>query len=238
MSELRIVLIEPEFSGNLGSVARAIGNMGCRDLRLVNPKAEIGHNDARAMSVATYPILEQAQITDSVEQAVGDCRWVVGFTRRSGRHRRQFLPIEELAETTHQHLASGHHVALVFGPEKRGFTTREADTCQHLVQIPSSDEFPSLNLAAAVMVALYEIQRTKIAVEPVFEEKEASIDELEGMYNHLDELYNAVDYADAQNSDRITRILRRLFNRTRPTSQEVRIIRGLCRNVLNALKNN
>jgi TrmH family RNA methyltransferase len=233
---LRIVLIEPEFSGNLGSVARAMGNMGFEDLVLVSPTADIDDRDARMMAVATYPILRKARIVDTLVNAIGDCHWVAGFTRRAGRHRREFLPITELAETTHRHFVSDHNVAFVFGPEKRGFTTEEAATCQHLVQIPTSEEHASLNLAAAVMVALYELNRAHIEVETPYPHKEASIDEIEGMYAHLDELYEAVHYFDEQNRQRIPQILRRLLNRARPTPQEVRIIRGLCRNALNAIK--
>ncbi len=229
---LRIVLIEPEFSGNLGSVARAMGNMGYEELILVSPKADTTASDAKAMAMAAYPILEKSQTVSSLEAALSGCHWSVGFTRRLGRHRCQLLSMEDLATTTHKHFKSDHGVAFVFGPEKRGFTTREADACQQLVQIPTSEQVPSLNLSAAVLVALYEISRGQIEIETSFPADEASIDELEGMYNHLDELYEAVKYFDAQNRDRIPRILRRLFNRARPTSQEVRIIRGLCRNAL------
>lgn len=233
---LRVVLIEPEYAGNLGSVARAMGNMGFDRLVLVKPKARIDHNDAKAMAMSAYPILEKATLVDSLPEAIQDCHWVAGFTRRAGRHRRQFLPMPELATTVQSHLQTGEKTAFMFGPERRGFTTREASLCQHLIQIPTSKKIPSLNLAQAVIIALYEVARAKVSDEVPFPHKAASVDKVEGMYAHLDELLEGIRYFDAQNRERIPMVLRRLFNRARPTPQEVRIIRGICRNALNAIR--
>ncbi len=233
---IRVVLIEPEFAGNIGSVARAMGNMGFKDLYMVKPKPALDDLDIKRMSVASYPIIQQAKLTDNLVDAIADCEWVIGFTRRVGSERREFIPIRDLASETQRHIHTGHKVAFVFGTEKHGFSTSDATRCQQLVQIPTSTEQPSINLAQAVLLALYEIRRAHVDGEAPFEHKAADVASMEGMYDHLDELYKEVRYFDAQNEERIPMILRRLLNRARPNPQEVRVIRGLCRNALHAIK--
>ena len=127
-------------------------------------------------------------------------------------------------------------VALVFGPESRGFTTDEANRCGHLVRIPTTADHGSLNLAQAVMVALYEIQRSDWKFKAQHPFNPATLSELEGLYGHLESLLDAIHYNDAQNPQRIPRVLRRLLGRAEPTKQEVRILRGICRNALYQLR--
>lgn len=227
-----VVLIETEQAGNLGSVARAMGNMGLSDLRLVRPKANIKHNDAKAMAMAAYPLLKKARVTQTFSEALDGCHLAMGFTRRRGRQRREFLDMKEFSSFVQKSIAEKQKIALVFGPESRGFTTEEASACQLLVRIPSSTKHPSLNLAQAVIVVAYELQREKWKFEAIQKSSPATIEDLEGMYGHLQEVLEVIRFTDAQNPTRIPRVLRRLFNRAHPTKQEVRIVRGLCRNVL------
>lgn len=237
-SKLRIVLIKTEGPRNLGSVARAMGNFGFKDLVLVNPLADREHTEAKGMAMTSYPLLAKAKQYSSLTEAVSGFHWVIGFTRRAGRQRREFMPLADFATDVHQRLESGQKVALVYGTEKSGFTTEEAATCHRLVQIPTNKQHPSMNLAMATMISLYELVRTEnheeLPIVPVL----APHQELEGMYGHLQEVLEAVHFFDAQNRGRIPAVLRRLLNRAEPTRQEVRIVRGLCRNTLNLLRKN
>ncbi len=236
-SGVRLVLIETQQPGNLGAVARAMGNMGFSELCLVQPQADRNHNDAKAMAMAAYPLLQQVRFFEKLTDALEGCHTAIGFTRRIGRQRREFLEMKELASFVQTARRQQEKVALIFGPESRGFTTEEANACQLLVRIPSTEKCPSLNLAQAVMVVCYELQRKQWQFEEMSRSGAATIEDLEGMYAHLQETLETVSFTDEQNPVRIPRVLRRFFNRARPTKQEVRVIRGLCRNVLHQLKN-
>ena len=235
-SKLRIVLIRTEGPRNLGSVARAMGNFDFKDLVLVDPMASREHAEAKEMAVANYPILQEATVTQDLPSALADCHWTVGFTRRAGRQRKQFLPFSALALEVHKRIDGNQRVAFVFGPEQSGFTTEDANTCHRLVQIPTGPKYPSINLAMSVMLSLFELVRNEPAGEMSFVPIPAPHQEIEAMHGHIQEVLEAVRFFDAQNRARVPSILRRLLNRAEPTRQEVRIVRGLCRNVLNRLK--
>jgi len=235
-SKLRIVLIETEGAMNLGSVARVMGNFAFRDLALVRPKASTSAEAAKQMSIATYPLLAKATICQTLPEALQGCHWSLGLTRRSGRNRRKVVAFDQVtAEVTRRH-AAGQRVALIFGPERTGLSTDDANSCQSLVQIPTSRAHPSMNLAMAVGVTLYELSRDSSQSLAPIEIEPAPYEEVEAMHGHLDELLKEVHFFDQQNRARIPAILRRLFNRAEPTKQEVRIVRGMCRNALNRLR--
>jgi tRNA/rRNA methyltransferase len=233
---LHVVLIEPEYAGNLGSVMRAMANMGTKNLTLVNPKADRTEGMAKAMSVAAYPLLLEAKIVASLPDALEDSHWSLGLTRRSGRHRREFLAMDQFSPLVHERLQNNEIVSLVFGPESRGFTTKEGNIVHHLVSIPTTEDYPSLNLAQAVIVTLYELVRDVKSSKERKKHIPAKMSDLEGMYDHLTELAQTINYWDHQNPDHIPRNLRSLFNRAQPTGQEIRMIRGICRNALYKIK--
>lgn len=233
---IRVVLVEPEFHGNLGSVARAMGNMGFSELVLVNPMASRDHSEAQAMAVSASAILNQATVVPDLETAIANCQQVYGFTRRTGKQRQQFTLMKDFATDVWQRHQSQQKIALVFGTEQTGFTTEQADLCQQLVAIPTTKKFGSLNLAQAVMVVLYELTRSLGVEQEERHHRPASHAELEGLYRHLAKLMETIQYIDPNNPARVPRILRRVINRAEPNSQEVKIVRGVCRNIFNYLK--
>ena len=226
---IRIVLLRPQGMLNVGSVARAMKNMGLTQLTLVEPFDSPLHPDARIMAVRANDILENALIVQHLSQAVADCTWVVGTTRRTGRAREGVIDIRQMAvELTG--LVPQNNVAIVFGPETTGLSNRDLDVCQRLVYIPADEEFGSLNLAQAVMVVCYEIfvayQEGKEYTETY---RLATGKELEGMYEHMEEMLLRIGFLDANNPKRIMAVLRRIFGRAGLNSREVKIIRGMCR---------
>jgi tRNA/rRNA methyltransferase len=63
--KVRVVLVEPEHEGNVGSIARLMKNFGLSKLWLVNPKVEIG-NDAYSLAVHAGEILKEASIVEEL----------------------------------------------------------------------------------------------------------------------------------------------------------------------------
>ena len=230
MQNMRIVLVRPQGMMNIGSVARAMKNFGITELALVNPVASPTHPDARVMAVRAHDILEGAVIFPRLTDAIADCTWVIGTTRRRGKGREGVIDPRQMASEIADR-ALQNRVAVVFGPEDRGLTNRDLDLCQCLVTIPSHEEYGSLNLAQAVMVICYEIYLATHHQEGVAPRmrRMATSEELEGMYFHMEEALLRIGFLDENNPKRIMAVLRRIFSRARLNPREVKILRGICR---------
>jgi tRNA/rRNA methyltransferase len=229
MENIRIVLVRPQGMMNIGSVARAMKNVGITELALVNPAASPSHPDARVMAVRSHDILERAVVFSRLTDAIADCPWVIGTTRRRGKGREGIIDPRQMASEIRD-IAQQNKVAVVFGPEDRGLTNRDLDLCQRLVTIPSHEEYGSLNLAQAVMIICYEIYLASHHQEADSRTRRlATSDELEGMYYHMEEALLRIGFLDQNNPKRIMAVLRRIFSRARLNPREVKILRGICR---------
>ncbi len=149
------MLVEPQGALNIGSVARAMMNFGFSDLRLVNPQTDHLSDEARRMAVKATSLLEGAQIHPDLPSALADCHLAMGTTRRFGKYREDFLHPDQAAQEILA-LPPAQRTALVFGREDKGLHTAELDLCQRLITIPTGDLLPSMNLAQAVSLCLYE----------------------------------------------------------------------------------
>jgi len=240
-----IILVSPLFSGNLGSVARAMKNMGLKDLRLVAPKADPKDPDAQKMAAHAKEILKKAKRFPDLKKALKGFDLAVATSRRKGGQRGNWRDPRQFAVELAQ-LPKNRKVALVFGREDTGLTNEQISLCQRIVTIPSHRSFASLNLAQAVMVLAYEIfitkrtsmNRAKAVPSPLVGEgqgegshKPAKIQSLESMYEDLGKLLGEIGFLNQQNPKHLMYLLRNLFNRARPTDKEVRIFRGICRQV-------
>lgn len=227
-NNLCVVLVESQGAFNLGAVARVMMNFGFSQLRLVNPQVDPLEADARRGALSALPLLENAARFDTLGAALAGCHFAVGTTRREGKFREELVPpgpaAVEMAEKT-----AGGTVALVFGREDCGLHTAELDLCQRLLTIPTHDEFPSMNLAQAVTVCLYELDRAFSNFENVDVKPRtlASNVELEAMLQHMRRTLTEIEYLDPQNPNRILRTFRRAFARAELDEREVRILRGL-----------
>ncbi|MCV2886104.1 tRNA (cytosine(32)/uridine(32)-2'-O)-methyltransferase TrmJ [Aestuariibacter sp. AA17] len=227
LDNIKIVLVNTSHTGNIGSAARAMKTMGLSQLVLVDPvKAPDGH--ASAMAAGAGDILGNVQTVDTLEEAVKDCGLVVGTSARS---RTLPWPMLEPRECGEKFIAEvpQYPVALVFGRENSGLTNEELQLCHFHVCIPANPEYSSLNLAAAVQTLCYEIRMAflnKTRIAPVEEEYPLS-DDLERFYVHLEKTLKATQFIVPKHPGMVMTKLRRLFNRARPESQELNILRGI-----------
>ena len=156
LSRLAVVLFRPKFSENVGSAARAMANMGARELVVVAPQ-DFDLGRAQALATAKgQEILEGMRVVEDLSQALAPFETVFGATARTGGWRKGLLSPEAAAVRTVPLLASGARVAVLFGPEDKGLTNGETKVCSRLVCIPTAQAASSLNLAQAVLVILYE----------------------------------------------------------------------------------
>ena len=225
---VRIVLVGTTHPGNIGACARAMKNMGIRDLALVNPR-HFPHEEATARASGAGDVLDNARVFDTLEEAIGDCIYVAGASARSRTINWPMLEPRECAARLVQESRKGT-VAAVFGPEKSGLSNADLDHCDTLLTIPTDPEFSSLNLAMAVQVISYELRlagRDDAAPEYEPDAPLATSEELEYFYTHLEQVLTDIRFLNPDNPRTLMRRLRRLFIRARPDKNEVSILRGI-----------
>jgi len=237
LARVRLVLVETSLSGNIGAVARAMKNMGLSRLALVRPRRAPDDAEALARAAGADDLLAAATRHETLAEALSGCRLVIGSSARARSVRWPQLDPRGCAERVLAECGAGE-VALVLGRESSGLTNEELSCCHYLVRIPTAATFSSLNVAAAAQIFAYELRQSALAAlaaappappgePPQSEAPLATADEMEGFYGHLEQTLVAIGFADPQQSARLKRRLRRLFNRARPDRTELNILRGI-----------
>lgn len=228
LNNVCVILVEPQGALNIGSVCRVMMNFGFRELRLVNPRVDHLGEEARRMAVKASGLLEEAGLYPDLQAALADCHLAYGTTRRFGNYREDFLHPEDAAEELLP-VAEGQRVALVFGREDTGLHTAELSLCQRFLTIPTHEDLPSMNLAQAVSVCLYEVSRAegRRRGKKVGSRKRVTGAVLEGLYEHMRRTLLEIGYLDPQNPEHILHTFRRLFSRAGLNERDVRILHGL-----------
>ena len=227
LDNIRIVLVNTSHTGNIGSTARAMKTMGLSNLYLVDPVSE-PDGQASALAAGAGDVLANATIVSSLQEAVADCGLVVGTSARSRTHSWPMLEPRECGLKLVDEVAK-YPVALVFGRENNGLTNEELQQCHFHVCIPANPEYSSLNLAAAVQTLCYEVRMAHLSQTRVESEiPDYPLNEdLERFYTHLESTLQGTNFIVKNHPGVVMTKLRRLFNRARPESQELNILRGI-----------
>jgi tRNA/rRNA methyltransferase len=225
---IRIVLCRPSHPGNIGAAARAMKTMGLTDLRLVAPE-RFPAPEAEWMATNAGDVLGDAKVHSTLEEAIKDCVAAFAMSARGREWSPQVLDVRSAAARATE--IEGP-VAFVFGNETAGLTNDEMFACQYLVHIPASKEFSSLNLAQAVQVVAYELRMClDVAIPFSRAEKLATVEDVEGLYAHLEEAAVASGFMTP--ASRLRERWRRLFSRVPALErEEVNILRGLLKALL------
>ena len=239
---LRWVLVETSHPGNVGSAARALKTMGFRDLRLINPKIKdvAANADAIALASGAADILERSSETGSLASAVEGCSLVLGLTSRDREFGPPALGWETartlIADTT----AGGAQVALLFGPERTGLDNDHLALCTHRVWLDANPDYPSLNLAQAIMVCAYtvrEILSRHLGGRNALSSREEMADfadpaAVAAMVEHWREGLAAIGYLDPANPKKLMPRIQALFARSRLHKEEIDLLRGIAKQML------
>lgn len=225
---IRIVLCRPSHPGNIGAAARAMKTMGLTDLRLVAPE-RFPASEATWMATNAVDVLENARMHSTLLESIKDCVSAFAMSARGREWSPQVLDVRTAAIRARE---IGGPVAFVFGNETAGLTNEEMFACQNLVHIPANPEFSSLNLAQAVQVVAYELRMAvDVAIPFSRVEKAATVEDLEGLYAHLEEAAVASGFMTP--ASRLRERWRRLFSRVPALErEEVNIVRGLLKALL------
>ena len=231
LANIRIILINTFHPGNIGSAARAMKTMGLSELWLVSPQ-RFPAAEASSMAAGALDVLQSATVVETLDEAIADCSMVVGTSARNRTHSfsRPMLEAEQSASQLVE-LAQQNPVALVFGQETMGLTNTELEKCHFHTCIDASPQYPVLNVASAIQILCYEVrkaeQRLQQHPEP-FQTPEYPLNkELELFYEHLEKSLNDINFIIPQHPGLVMTRLRRLFNRARPESKELNMLRGI-----------
>ena len=231
LDNIRIVLVNTSHPGNIGGVARAMKNMGLSRLYLVEPR-QFPHEEADWRAASAGDVLQSAVVTPTLEEAIGDCQFVVGTSARERRIPWPLLDPRQCAQRMAS--ASGQQqVAVLFGREDRGLTNEELKLCNLHLHVPTAEAYSSLNLAMAVQIVCYELRM--LQAQPALPRSEddqwdtpfTSVENMERFYVHLEQTLTDIEFLDPAAPRQLMSRLRRLYSRVRLDEMELNILRGI-----------
>ncbi len=224
LNVFRVVLVEPHYGGNIGSVARLMENFGVRELYIVNPLADPFGDEAMRWAVHAKKTLESARIVGSLEDALSDCAVIAATTAKPGPKmvRRTPMTPKEFAEKFAGYWNSEDRVALVFGREPSGLTNEELDLADFTITIPTSREYPAMNLSHAVAVILYELAMSKPRSTQIYDPpRKESYDLAASIFQEF------IDVIGRQNPKETMNAFTAVLRRGAKTDKELRAIIGV-----------
>ena len=222
---ISVVLVEPRFEGNIGSVARVMKNFDFSELILVNP-CKIG-NAARMLSVHAWDVVERAHIVSSFSESISGFDVVVGCTGIVSTNCREHVRTPAVSAKGLAELLSpiSGKIGIVFGREDRGLDNNELAKCDIITSIPTSRDYQSMNLSHAVCVVLYELSNITNGEVEV-----ASSFEVDLLIEHFGKIMSESGYSRHKH-DKTMLMLKRIFGRTLLTAREVVTFRGILRQI-------
>jgi tRNA/rRNA methyltransferase len=227
LDRVRIVLVSTSHPGNIGSAARAMLTMALTRLVLVTPR-RFPDPEADALSAGATVVLERARVVGTLDEALAGTVHSIGLSARPRAFAGHVMSIRDAAGVALSRSRQGD-VALVFGGEMSGLSNEELSRCSSIATIPANAGYASLNLAAAVQVAAYELfvaaSGGDVWRAPRF--AGATHDEIEALHAHAARTLTALHFLDPRLPRRLLPRLRRLFARAGLEREEVNILRGV-----------
>jgi TrmH family RNA methyltransferase len=231
-SQLTVVLVETTDAVNVGGVVLAMANTGFLQLRLVRP---VGFDPWHVGGIAHYTqhILEATRQFESLEQAVADQHFVLGLTGRHHRAERNALPFEAAITALAEAAQAGERAAIVLGREDRGLSNTMLDACHAVTTIPTNPAYPSLNLAQATLLVLYQLFQRSGGLQQRYRPPRraappASASLLEDLFADLERALDAIQFFHSRSRPHVLRSLRVVLFRARLNAREAALLRAVC----------
>ena len=227
-----IVLVEPQLGENIGAAARAMANFGLSKLRLVRPVQGWPHEKARVMAAGADRVLENAALYDSLADAIGDSTYVLATTARNHDQAKPVVSAQQGAEILAAKVAGGETVAVVFGRERIGLENHEVARADAILTLPVNPAFASLNLAQAVVIVAYEWFKLGSGSELPFSAPDKSPpapkQQLDAFMADLERELDVIEFYRPHEKRGVMSVnLRNIFNRMKPTEQDIRTLHGI-----------
>lgn len=238
LAAIRVVLCEPQDPINIGATVRAMKNMGVSKLRLVRP---VAYDPDRITGVAhdTTEILEAIEHFDDLNSALADCVRVAGFTARRRAAKREVVSPKAAARELVDFAESGP-VAIVFGREDKGLPNDALDLAHLVVTIPTTSH-ASLNLAQAVLLALYELHlasadATRLMAPPRKAADPPTSAQFDRLFADSHRALTDIAFFRTRNPEHVMRSLRSLVFRAAPDSRELDLLRAMAIEVVRTIE--
>lgn len=241
LDQIHIVLVRPQHAGNIGSVARAMKNMGLSHLILVHPPDE-WFESAKIMAANSVDILKRAHVVDSLSQGTGESIHVVGTTRRGGEGRSPARLSQATAKRILKKAEKGV-VSVLFGNERVGLSDDELSNCHENIVVSTSPNQPSLNLSHSVLLVAYELFRNSSSSK--FSVIQKNKDKYLAREKDLDEMCRLIEpalvklgYSNAKKRlhlGLLIKTIKRTAKRSEFEIRDVRMIEGIARRIIDRL---
>jgi tRNA/rRNA methyltransferase/tRNA (cytidine32/uridine32-2'-O)-methyltransferase len=238
LTAVRLVLFEPQDPVNIAATVRAMKNMGVTRLRLVNP---VDYDPFRIEGVAhdTGEIVDSIERYDTLAEAIGDCVRVAGFTARRRSAKLQVATPKDAAQELLRYASEGP-IALVFGREDKGLPNSALDTAHVVVTVPTTGH-ASLNLAQAVLIALYELHlaagdATRALAPPKKLAPAPTSEQYDLFFRDASRALEEIAFFKTRNDEHIMRSLRSLLFRAAPDARELSLLRAMAIEVMRTVE--
>ena len=234
---VQIVLVETSHPGNIGSVARAMKNMGLANLALINPK-KFPHQEATSLAGNATDVLDNAKIFTSIQEAVKNSKVIYATSARDRTIEWPTLTAKEAAQETQELVTNEIQVSILFGREDRGLTNEELQLANKHLIIPAHPDYPVLNIAMSTQVICYELYQAaqNNSVEFWQDFPEYTSEELNNLIEHFNETVEALELVDPKNPKQIMTRMERMFRRLYPDQMEGNFLRGFLKAVNKRIK--
>ena len=236
-NQIDIVLVETSHPGNIGSVARAMKTMGLKNLILVNPK-DFPSKEAFMLSGNAQDVIEQAIVVDTLDQAIRDSTNIYATSARTRTISWPIISANEAGMEINKYVKKHSRTSIIFGREDRGLTNDELQMANKHILIPSSEEYPVLNIAMSVQVIAYEIYKnSNIKIDTQWQDyPELNSEELTMLIDHFIDTSYKLNLFDEENAYKILVRIKRMFTRLKPDKMEGNFLRGFLTRINKKLK--
>lgn len=232
------ILVRPQMGENIGAAARAMLNFGLSHMRLVDPRD--GWPNPRAVAMASGAagrVLDHAGLFPDLDGAIADCHYVFATTARSRDLTKPVMTPERAMEHARALSAAGQKVGVLFGPERAGLENEDIVRANAIISVPVNPEFPSLNLAQAVLLCAYEWGRQGTQTPPevvaLAGTEHATAQEIARLAEHYEQrLEEAGFFFPASKAEGMKLNLRNLWSRMPLTRADVQTLHGVLRQLL------
>jgi len=232
------VLVRPQMGENIGAAARAMWNFGLDRMRIVAPRDGWPSEKAVAMASGAGRLLDEAAVTDTLPEALGEATYVFATTARARGMTKPVYSPEGAMRLAAEKLAAGEQVAVMFGPERAGLENEDVARANALITVPVNPEFPSINLAQCVLLTGYEWRRQQGEIAHERTEiarggEAASAQDVEALAGHFeDRLEEAGFFYPPEKAPGMKINLRYLWSRMPLTRSDVQMLHGALRQLL------
>lgn len=227
-NKFEFILVEPSHPGNIGASARAIKNMGFKNLSLVKPKG-FPDDEAFYRAKGAKDILENVKIFDDLASALKDSTLIFGTSARTRTIPWPTKTSSELKDTLDNELKNmNSKICFVFGREISGLSNEELQMCDYHIKIPTEEDFSSINLSHSVQIISYVLKMEIDNQDKYSNEEQSSLtfQDNEYLIEHFDEVMKKIDFYDQENPKQVKTRIRRLVKRLKPDKLEMGILRG------------